>query len=81
MSAIDEYNACFRRVLGAKEEELNDGYTFAGVDVWDSMAHMELISSLEDAFDVLFTPDEILHFGSYENGKKILSGYGVDFSK
>ena len=39
----------------------------------------ELISELEDTFDVLFDAEDILHYGSYLNGIEILKRYGVDF--
>ena len=38
----------------------------------------ELISELEDAFDIMFESEDILHYGSYENGKAILRKYGVE---
>ncbi len=44
----------------------------------DSAAHLSLISELEDAFDVMFESEDVLHYGSYENGKAILRKYGVD---
>ena len=42
-----------------------------------SVAHLSLISELEDAFDVMFESNDILHYGSYENGKIILEKYGI----
>jgi acyl carrier protein len=48
------------------------------VPQWDSVAHLSLISELEDAFDVMLDADDILHYGSYEHGKEILKRYGVE---
>lgn len=79
MTNIKRYNKVFIEVFGCEESELTDEYTFANVEKWDSFAHLSLISELEDAFDVMFETDDILHFGGYENGKKILSRYGVEF--
>jgi len=45
---------------------------------WDSMAHMELIALLEDTFNIMFETEDILHYGSYENGKTIIKKYGVE---
>jgi acyl carrier protein len=47
------------------------------VPQWDSVAHLSLISELEEAFDVMLEADDILHYGSYENGKMILEKYGI----
>ena len=40
---------------------------------------MELIAQLEDEFGIMLDTDDITHFGGYENGKKILSKYGIEF--
>ena len=79
MNALNEYNRIFRETVGVSEDALNEDFTFNGVAVWDSVAHMSLISSLEDAFDVMFDVDDILHYGSYFHGIEILKHYGVEF--
>ena len=45
---------------------------------WDSLAHMELIAQLEDVFGIMLETEDIIHFGGYENGKKILAKYGIE---
>jgi len=81
MTNIEKYNNIFIIILGANEHDLGENYTFSSVQEWDSLAHMHLIGELEDAFDVLFETDEIIRFGSYENGKRILERYGVSFGE
>ena len=54
-------------------------FNFKDVEKWDSLTHLTLISELEDAFDVLFETDDILHFGGFMNGIEILKRYGVEF--
>ena len=77
MTNLERYNKIFMDVLGTDETALNENFTFKDVPQWDSVAHLSLISELEEAFDVMFEPDDILHYGSYENGKKILEKYGI----
>ena len=77
MTNLEQYNKIFMDVLGADETALNENFTFKDVPQWDSVAHLSLISELEEAFDVMLEPDDILHYGSYENGKKILEKYGI----
>ena len=79
MTNLEKYNQIFVDVLGVSEAMLNDSFTFKAVPQWDSVAHLSLISELEDAFDVMFESEDILHYGSYENGKKILEKYGIAF--
>ena len=77
MTNLEKYNRIFMQILGVKESVLNENFTFKAVEQWDSVAHLSLISELEDTFDVMFESEDILHYGSYENGKKILEKYGV----
>ena len=77
MTNLERYNKIFMDVLGADETVLNEDFTFKDVPQWDSVAHLSLISELEEAFDVMLESDDILHYGSYENGKKILEKYGI----
>ncbi len=78
MSNLEKYQDVFVRVLETTPDALNENFTFSNVEQWDSVAHLNLISELEEAFDVLFESEDILHFGSYENGLLILKRYGVD---
>ena len=80
MDALKEYNRIFCETFDVTEEVLNDTFTFKDVPVWDSVAHLSLISKLEDTFDIMFDADDILHYGSYLNGIEILKKYGVFFS-
>ncbi len=78
MTNLEKYKSIFSIVLGVSEEVLDDRFTFKAVEQWDSVAHLTLISDLEDAFGIMFDPDDILHFGSFENGKRILNKYGIE---
>ena len=78
MTNLEKYNQVFCEVLNTSKDFLNEKFTFKDVPQWDSVAHLTLISELEDAFDIMFDSEDILHYGSYENGKRILSKYGVE---
>ena len=50
------------------------------IPAWDSVGHMGLMAKIEDTFDIMMEPDDIIDFSSYEKGKEILAAkYGVDF--
>ncbi len=53
---------------------------FQSIDAWDSVGHMGLIAQLEDAFDIMLEPDDIVDLNSYEKGKEILAKYNVEFA-
>ncbi len=79
MTNLQKYENVFIDTFGVGKDRLNDSFTFKDVPVWDSVAHLSLITALEDEFDIMFEADDILHFGSYVNGIKILQKYGVAF--
>ena len=77
MTNIEKYDKVFVRVLNVEQGELNENFTMSSIRQWDSVAHISLISELEDAFDILLESEDILNYGSYENGKLIMKKYGV----
>lgn len=79
MSNLEKYRDVFIRTFNVNGEILNENFTFKDVDAWDSVAHLSLISELEDEFDIMFDAEDILHYGSYLNGIEILKKYGVEF--
>lgn len=78
MSNLEKYDEVFLMTFDVSINELGEDFVF-GSHNWDSLAHMTLVAALEDAFDILLEPDDITHFGSYENGKNVLGKYGVDW--
>ncbi len=78
MSNREKYNRIFCEVFGIGEEALGENFTFKEIAQWDSVAHLSLISELEDAFEIMFETEDILHYGSYLNGLNILKKYGVE---
>ncbi len=79
MDNLKKYNAIFCKVFNVSENILNEGFSFKDVPQWDSVAHLSLISEIEDQFDVFLESEDILHYGSYLNGIEILKRYGVEF--
>lgn len=82
MTNLEKYNKIFTKTFEIKEEELR-GLTYQSITAWDSVGHMSLISSLENAFDIMLDTMDVIDFNSYEKGKDILSKkeYGVDFGE
>ena len=50
---------------------------YQGIVAWDSVGHMQLISALEEAFDIMFDTDDIIDLNSYKTGMQILRKYEV----
>lgn len=47
------------QVMGVPVEQLNETSSPGNIQNWDSLKHINLIFSLEEAFDVTFSDDEI----------------------
>ena len=77
MENLEKYNNAFVQVFGAKVENLNDSYGKDTVDEWDSVHQLGLIAELEEAFDIMFDPEDIMEMTSYAKGKELLSKYDV----
>lgn len=78
MDNLEKYNNAFVEVFGAKVEDLNDNYGKETVDEWDSVHQLSLIAQMEDAFDIMFDPEDIMEMTSYVNGKALLKKYDVE---
>jgi acyl carrier protein len=46
---------------------------------WESLKQMNLVSALEDEFDLDMEPDDIVEITSFSAGIEILKKYGVKF--
>ncbi|AFQ45944.1 acyl carrier protein [Desulfosporosinus meridiei] len=80
MNNRQKYNKIFTTLFNINDSQLNKDFTFNNVENWDSIAHLSLITELEDTFNVLFEIEDILSFGSYENGMRILEKYKISFN-
>jgi len=80
MENLEKYNNAFVEVFGAKIEELNDNYGKETVAEWDSVHQLSLISEFEEAFDIMFDPEDIMEMTSYAKGKEILAKYDVSLN-
>lgn len=79
MSNYDKYIKSFEESFGVGPEDVKE-LTYQAVDQWDSVGHMELIATLEEAFDIMMDTDDIIDLSSFEKGKEILSeNYGIEF--
>ncbi len=77
MTSREKVDKIFCDHFKISKEELS-GLTYRSFKKWDSMAHMELMSILEETFDIMMETIDILSFSTYEKGLDILRKYGVD---
>jgi len=79
MSNLEKYNQVFKETFNVEGSQLA-GLTYQSVSSWDSVGHMAMIATLEEAFDIMMETDDIIDFSSYEKGMEILTkNYNVQF--
>ena len=69
----------FAEALGIDESLVTDELTYNTIPEWDSIAHMALISEIDDAFDTMLDTDDVLDMSTFAKAKEILAKYDVQF--
>ena len=78
MSNLEKLNRIFCEVFSVEETALNNEFDNKSVEGWDSVRQLSLTSSVEDEFDIMLDPEDILEFISYNNAKTILAKYDIE---
>lgn len=81
MTNMEKYKKIFIDIFEVDSNDLNDDFNFKDNEKWDSLAHLSLIASLEDTYEIMLDTIDILNYGSYRNGINILKKYGVQFEE
>ena len=68
---MEKIGAILCKIFGLKEGDLNDNLTMKDVGRWDSLTHMDLITSLESELNIEFDMDEIMSMKDIKSIKKI----------
>ena len=61
-----------------KEDEITDDLTMEHSDVWDSLKHMELVLSIEQAFGIELALEEIVAMLRFKDIKWVLKEKGIE---
>lgn len=69
----------FAEALGIDQAQVTNELTYNSIPEWDSIAHMALISEIDDAFDTMLDTDDVLDMSTFAKAKEILTKYDVAF--
>jgi acyl carrier protein len=64
--------------LNIPQDIITDQLAMTDVESWDSLKHMDLIASLEQAYGVEFTFEEIVSMKSVAEIKRVLGSKGAE---
>lgn len=76
---LDQLRAIFRTALELDRDAAVDNLEYRGIESWDSVAHMVLVSELEDTFDIMLETDDVIDMSSFAKAQEILARYEVRF--
>lgn len=70
----------FASALGIDRARVKDDLEFGTIEEWDSVAHMGLISELEQEYDIMLETDDVIDMSSFAQARVILQKYGVELA-
>jgi acyl carrier protein len=78
MKNKQKYIDIFISSLSIDKKKFNEKLKYNDIPEWDSIAHMTLMSGLEDGFKISINTDDIIDFSSFKKGIQILKKYKID---
>ena len=78
MTNLEKLNGIFCEVFSVDAGALGTGFDNKSVDGWDSVRQLSLTSAVEDSFDMMLDPEDILDLTSYDNARTILARYEIE---
>ena len=79
MDNKQKYKDIFIKSLSIDDSKFNEEIKYNEIPEWDSIGHMTLMSELEEGFSITMETDDIVDFGSFKKGVKILEKYRIAF--
>lgn len=78
MTNLEKYNAIYGEVFGATADQLGENFSKETISEWDSVHQLNIISLMEETFDLMLDPEDIMACTSYTAGKDILTRNGIE---
>lgn len=75
MSDTERMDAAIRSGLALAEDTAVEGLAYGETEAWDSVAHMQLVAALENAFGIMIDTDDVIAMSDYRAIRDILHGH------
>jgi acyl carrier protein len=72
MENLEKLNNVFVEVFNVDASVLNDDFSKDTIESWDSVHQLNIIAQLEETFDLLLEPEDIMACTSFAKAKEIL---------
>lgn len=81
MNNEDTLKNAFCEGLGVQSDSIDwETLEYRGIEQWDSVAHMQVVAEIEDAFDIMMDIDDVIAMSDFTVTKGILGKYDVSFA-
>lgn len=78
MTNIEKYQAIYTDIFGVSADQLTDNFCKETVAEWDSVHQLGIITGMEEAFDLMLDPEDIMACTSYQAGIEILKKNDIE---
>lgn len=72
LNVSEKINKIISKILKISLNDINDNFEMNKISQWDSVAHLEIITSLEEEFKIQFSSPEISKLIDMKDIKKII---------
>lgn len=79
-ATVETLKKAFVDGLGIPADTDFDNLSYRGVEQWDSVAHLQLVMEIENAFGVMLPTDDVLDLSSFVKAQEILKKHGVELT-
>ncbi len=62
----EQLKLLFANILNIETSKITNDLKMGDVSNWDSLGHLNLITAIEEEFNIFFSNDEILELNSFE---------------
>ena len=73
-----KYKNVFIETFSLADDYDVENLKFKQIQEWDSVGHMDLVTALEEAFDIMLETEEIIGLDSFEKGKEVLRAHDIE---
>jgi acyl carrier protein len=79
MDNVETLKQAFVAGLAVPEGSHFENLEYRGLREWNSVAHMQLIIEIENAFGIMLPTEDVIDLSSFRKAKEILTKHGVSF--
>ncbi len=74
---LEKLKQSFVENVGVSPDTDWQAIAYGSTPGWDSVAHMALISGIENNFDIMLSTDEVINMSDFSKAKEIVASHGI----